>query len=57
MNARKKLNAAYLNGSLVIAVVIGVLAGSWTVFVLTLAALLVGNLLTGEIRPPRRNNK
>ena len=51
MGAREKLNAAYLNGSLLLAAVAGCLVESWLVFVLTLAVLLVLNLYAREIRP------
>ena len=54
MNARSKLNLAFLYGSFVIAAVIGLLTGSWTVFILVLAILLAGNFLHGEIRPLKR---
>ena len=56
MNARSKLNLAFLNGSLVVAAVIGLLTGSWAVFILVLAILLAGNFLRGDIRPPKRPN-
>jgi hypothetical protein len=32
MSARNKLNAAYITGSFVVARIIGLLTGSWTVF-------------------------
>jgi hypothetical protein len=54
MNARRKLNLAFLNGSLIIAAVLGLLFESWTIFALALAALVVGNLVAGEIRPGKR---
>jgi hypothetical protein len=54
MSARRKLNVAFFNGSLVAAAVVGWLFGSWTMFALTFAALLIGNLLLGDIRPTRR---
>ena len=54
MSARRKLNVAFFNGSLVAAVVVGLLFRSWTLFAITFAVLLIGNLLLGEIRPTRR---
>lgn len=53
MGARKKLNAAYFGGSFFIAGVLGLLTGSWTIFALTLAVLLVLNCYDGSIRPKR----
>ena len=54
MNARSKLNHAFLNGSVLIAAAIGMLVGSWSVFIVVLVILLAGNVLRGEIRPPKR---
>ena len=51
MGAREKLNVAYLNGSLVLAAVVGVLAQSWSAFFITLTVLLGFNLYQHEIRP------
>lgn len=51
MGARKKLNQAYVTGSLLVAGVIGLATESLVVFIVALAILLVGNLYTGEIRP------
>ena len=53
MSARKKLNIAFVNGSLVVAAAIGLLAGSWPVFWVALAVLLGANIYRGDIRPPR----
>lgn len=57
MNARKKLNAGYFNGSVFVAALIGWLAQSWTVFFLALAILLVLNMYQGQIRPQRRDGR
>ena len=54
MSARKKLNVAFLNGSVIVAAVVGLLFGSWAAFALVLALLLVGSLLAGEIRLGKR---
>ena len=54
MGARTKLNQAYLNGALIVAAAIGLLAQSWTVFII---AALIGiglSLYAGEIRPRGR---
>jgi hypothetical protein len=54
-SARHKLNEFYLIGSFIIAALIGGLFGSWTVFVIVAAMLVVGSLYSGEIRPsPQR---
>jgi hypothetical protein len=55
MNARQKLNLAYINGAVVISGVVGLLAGSWGVFCLALIVLVVIHLGSGGIRPERRN--
>jgi hypothetical protein len=53
MPAREKLNAAYFHGSLAVAAAVGWACSSWLVFAAALAALLAGNLLAGDIRPPK----
>lgn len=50
-NARTKLNVAYLNGCLLIAAIFGAMAGSWAVFLVSLAILIVCGVHCGEIRP------
>jgi hypothetical protein len=55
MNARNKLNAAHLNGSVIIAGIIGLLIQSWPIFIAALIVLVVGNVLSGEIRPRSKN--
>ncbi len=55
MNARKKLNVAYLNGCLLVAGIVGIVAGSWPVFVVALAVVALVSIYTGNIRlGPRR---
>jgi hypothetical protein len=55
MPARQKLNSAALKGAVVVAALIGGLAESWTAFVVAVAVLVVGALLSGDLRPtPRR---
>ena len=57
MSARRKLNVAFFNGSVVVAVIVGLLFGSWVAFAIVLVVLLIGNLLMGEIRPSKRDKK
>ena len=54
MNARNKLNIAYFNGSVVIAGFLGLLFRSWLLFFFALVTLIIGNLLSGGIRPSGR---
>jgi hypothetical protein len=54
MGARQKLNAAYVNGSLLLAGLAGWLLESWLFFCLVLCGLIVLNLHSNEIRPGRR---
>jgi hypothetical protein len=51
MNARHKLNQAYLLGNVMLAAIAGVLCGSWTVFVVVVVLLVVLSMHAGEIRP------
>lgn len=57
MNARRKLNIANLNGAVLIGIVLGAIADSWTVFLLTVAAIVASEIYTGEIRPTDRRQK
>ena len=50
LSAKHKLNAAYLNGALLIAAVSGIAAESFIVFLLVAALLIVGSLHDGSIR-------
>ena len=50
MNARNKLNVAYANGCLALAALFGMMAESWAVFLLALAALIAGGVCSGDIR-------
>jgi hypothetical protein len=54
MSARTKLNGGHVNGALLVDGLIGGLTGSWTLFGLALAGLLVTKLLGGDIRLTRR---
>jgi hypothetical protein len=57
MGARETLNSVYLIGSLAIAALVGCGTGSWTVFVVSLVALVAANLHAGRIRPGRRGRR
>jgi len=50
VNARNKLNVANANGCLILAAFLGILAGSWAVFLAAFAALFAGGVATGDIR-------
>ena len=50
MNARTKLNASYLYGSLVFAALTGWLSGSLLIFLLTSIVLIAGSAYAGDIR-------
>jgi hypothetical protein len=51
MGARQKSNVAYVQGSLVLAAIAGLVTDTWVVFVVALVVLLGANLYMGEIRP------
>jgi hypothetical protein len=55
MNARGKLNVAYLNGSAVMAVIVGVLTNSGIVFGVILVGGVLLSLFLGNIRPSPRH--
>jgi hypothetical protein len=57
MSARSKLNAAHMNGALLVAGLVGGLVGSWSVFGLALAGLLVSQLVSGGIRLQKRGRR
>ena len=50
MQARGKLNVAFINGSLIVALVLGLATDSFIVFLVTLAVLLVSQFASGGIR-------
>ena len=54
MSARQKLNAAYIQGGLIVAAFVGALVQSWVVFAIAAAVLIGLSLLGGEIRPRSR---
>ena len=49
--ARHKLNIAYFNGCLFVAVLFGLTARSWSVFWVALAVTAGCGVYSGEIRP------
>ena len=51
MGAREKLNQAYLNGAVVVAAVIGLVAQSWTLFWIAVAYVVATSIYGGGIRP------
>ncbi len=51
MNARNKLNVAAINGCLLVAALVGMMAESGAVFLLAFAALIAGGIAAGDIRP------
>ena len=50
MTAKHKLNAANINGALLIAAVVGTLAESWIVFLIVAGLLISSGLHDGSIR-------
>ena len=50
MGARQKLNGAYVNGALVVAAVLGLMTGSWTIFIFAGAVLIGIAIYDGDIR-------
>jgi len=58
-SSRDKINSQHLLGSIGIAALLGVVSGSWAIFVLIAAALIGASMATGEIRLPqnRRGRK
>ena len=53
MGARKKLNEFNVLSSLGAAGVLGILTGSWTVFLITGAILIAAGVYNGDIRPDK----
>ena len=56
MSARKKLNTAYLTGSILMAAAFGGMAESWLVFVIVLIVLVGFHLYEGNIRTKNPQN-
>jgi hypothetical protein len=57
MSARKKLNVAFVNGSLVIAAVAGIATGSSIVFAGVAGVLIVSSIISDEIRLTSRGRR
>jgi hypothetical protein len=51
MGARSKLNEAYVTGAFVLAVVLGLLFQSFTVFIVTFVIVVILACVSGDIRP------
>ena len=49
-NARNKLNAAAIRGVVLVAGLLALLIGSWPIFWLLVAVLLVTSIMDGDIR-------
>ena len=54
MSARTKLNAAAIQGAIIVAALVGWAFGSWAMFLLTIVVLLATAFHSGAIRPNRR---
>ena len=54
MGARQKLNAAYVQGGLIVAAIVGIMGQSWIVFAAAAVILIGLGLHGGEIRPRSR---
>ena len=54
MGARKKLNGAFICGSLIVATVAGLITHSFAVFLIGAAVLVGLNFYTGDVRPGKR---
>ena len=50
MSAKHKLNAAAFNGAMLFALVAGGLSGSWGVFLVVLALMVVSAMVARDIR-------
>ena len=50
MGARHKLNQTYIKAAIIFSAVIGLIAKSWVVFLVALAASIALNIYSGDIR-------
>ena len=57
MGARQKLNHAHVNGALIAAGVLGLVTGSWTIFIVAGAVLIGTAICGGDIRPTGHNSQ
>ena len=57
MGARHKLNQAYLNGSLIVAAIVGFSVQSWLAFWIVLTLGVALDLWGGQIRPGTNNHR
>lgn len=56
-SARRKLNAAYIHGSLIVAGLFGAIGGSSNVFILVAAVLTATSVLGGAIRMKQQTQR
>lgn len=54
MGARKKLNQAFIGGSLIMAAAVGAVVHSWGVFLIAAVVLIALSLYAGDIRTGKR---
>jgi len=57
MSARHKLNSASIQGAFIVAGIAGWAFGSWSVFLIAIAILLVCSMHSGDIRPNAGNRR
>lgn len=57
MGARDELNKVHLYTAFGVAVVLGLVTGSWVFFALTFAVMVGASLYVGEIRPRRSRRR
>ena len=57
MGARQKLNTAAIQGAFIVAGIAGWAFGSWSVFAIAIAILLVCAMHSGDIRPSAGNRR
>jgi hypothetical protein len=50
MGAKRKLNAAHINGALIGAGLLGAVTRSWDVFWIALVGLLISAVVAGDVR-------
>lgn len=54
-NAREKLNSIYMAWIFVVATIVGLISGSWGLFLIAIIILIAASIATNEIRfPPQR---
>ncbi len=54
-NSREKLNSIHLTGITIVGIIVGLISGSWGLFIIVTIALIAASIATHEIRlPPKR---